>query len=116
MTQLLEKRRHPRLDTSRDLLWKIKVFGLKGRPLEGQIVNVSMGGVAFVGHWKYVAKTVKRFTTRVEIHMPDGHKIDANTNLVRIRPRTQDDRCVCVLELTDLDNQNTSRLRGLFVR
>ncbi len=114
MTQLVEKRRHPRLDTSANGLWKIKVFGLKGRPLEGQVVNVSLGGVAFVGHWKNVAKTVKRFTTRVEIQLPDGSRIDANTNLVRIRPQNKDDRCVCVLELTDLDKQDSTRLQDLF--
>ncbi len=107
----LEKRRHPRFDTSNSGVWKIKVYGMKGRPLEGEIVNLSMGGVAFLGHWKNVAKAVKRFTTRVEIHTPAGDTIDANTNLVRIRPRPQGDQCVCVFELTDMSHHSTSRLQ-----
>ncbi|MFQ5649003.1 MAG: hypothetical protein ACE5IY_03595 [bacterium] len=107
---LVEKRKHPRLDTSANDNWKIKVFGLKGRPLEGQILNLSLGGVAFRGHWRNVAKAVKRFTTKVEIQTPDGYKVNANTNLVRVWPSPENDQCVCVLELTEMNKTNTSRL------
>lgn len=107
----IEKRRHPRLDTSRDNQWKIKVFGLKGRPLEGKIVNLSLGGVAFISHWKNVAKTVKRFTTKVEIQMPDGMSVDANTTLLRVWPSPKAEECMCVLELTEMNKRNTSKLQ-----
>lgn len=109
--RVVEKRRYPRLDTSDDDNWKIKVFGLKGRPLEGQILNLSLGGVAFRSHWRHVAKTVKRFTTRVEIRTPDGRKVNANTSLVRVWPSPENDECICVLELTEMNKVHTSRLR-----
>ena len=108
----VEKRKHPRLDTSTDGDWKIKVFGLKGRPLEGRILNLSISGVAFSSHWKSVAKTVKRFTTKVEISIPGGAKVNANTNLVRVWPSPENDECVCVLELTEMDKMHTSRLQN----
>src|SRR3990172_6424724 len=72
----IEKRKYPRLDTSQ-ADWKIRVYGVKGRPLEGQILNLSLGGVAFIGHRKKIAKTVKRFTTKVEIQLPNGTKVNA---------------------------------------
>lgn len=110
--RIVEKRRYPRLDTSTDQEWKIKVFGLKGRPLEGQILNLSMTGVAFRSHWRNVAKTVKRFTTKVEILTPGGQVVNANTNLVRILPSPENDQCVCVLELTEMNKKNTVRLQN----
>ena len=109
---MVEKRKYPRLDTSENDDWRIRVFGLKGRPLEGQIVNLSLGGVAFVGRSKYVAKTVKRFTTRVEIQMPGGASVDADTTLLRVWPLPQDDKCVCVLRLTNIDKANVRTLKS----
>ncbi len=114
--RMIEKRRHPRIDTSADDGWKIKVFGLKGRPLEGQILNLSLSGVAFLSHWKSVAKTVKRFTTKVEIRTPSGAKVNANTNLVRVWPNVENDECVCVLELTEMNRLHTTRLQHLIPR
>lgn len=110
----VEKRKYPRLDTSNDSEWRIRVFGLQGRPFEGRIVNLSLGGVAFVSHWKNVARTVKRFTTKVEIRTPDGTKVDANTTLLRIWPRSREDECICVLELTEMNKASTSRLKDYF--
>lgn len=107
----LEKRQFPRLDTSSEDTWKIRVFGLKGRPLEGRILNLSLGGVAFIGHWREAARTVKRFTTKVEIQTPDGHKVNANSSLVRILPGRSDDECLCVLKLDDMSNNHSLRLR-----
>ncbi len=106
----IEKRKYPRIDTSHDHQWKIKVFGVKGKPLEGQIINLSLGGVAFVGHWKSIARTVKRFTPKVEIQLPNGVCVDAITTLVRIKPNPTGDDCICVLELTDINSKNSSRL------
>lgn len=111
-----EKRRYPRIDTSRDNLCRIKVFGVKGRPLEGQILNLSLGGVAFISHWKNIAKAVKRFTTKVRIHLPSGVYVDANTTLRRVKPGSADEHCICVYELTDMNKANTARLRRFIPR
>ncbi|MFQ6113497.1 MAG: PilZ domain-containing protein [bacterium] len=105
-----EKRKYPRIDTSQDCHWKIRVFGVKGRPLEGQILNLSLGGVAFVSHWRSVARAVKRFTPKVEIQLPDGISVDATTTLLRIKPKPTSDDCICVLQLTDMNSKNSSRL------
>lgn len=106
----VEKRKYPRIDTSRDRHWKIKVFGVKGRPLEGQILNLSLGGVAFVSHWRSIARAVKRFTPKVEIQLPGGASVDATTTLVRVEPKPTSDDCICVLRLTDMNNKSSSRL------
>lgn len=107
-----DKRKYPRIDTSDDKHWRIRVFGMQGKPLEGRIINLSLGGVAFVSHWKHVAKAVKRFTTKVEIQLPDGVLINASTSLVRIRPQPQSDECVCVLALTGMNRTSTSRIKN----
>ncbi|MFQ5823734.1 MAG: PilZ domain-containing protein [bacterium] len=110
-----EKRKYPRIDTSHDSQWKIKVFGVKGKPLEGQIINLSLGGVAFVIHWKKVARTVKRFTPKVEIQLPDGVSIDATTTLLRVKPKPTSDECICILQLTEMNNKNSSRLEQFII-
>ncbi|MFQ5706834.1 MAG: PilZ domain-containing protein [bacterium] len=109
-TSWFEKRKFPRIDTSENCDWKIKVFGVKGKPLEGQIINLSLGGVAFVSHWKKIARTVKRFTPKVEIKLPNGRSVDATSVLVRVKPTLSSDDCLCVLELTDLNRKGTNRL------
>lgn len=108
----IEKRKFPRIDTSSDALWKIRVFGVQGRPLEGKILNLSLGGVAFVSDWQGIAKAVKRFTTKVEIQLPDGFSVDANTTLVRVCPQPRSDDCVCVLALSGMNQKNASRIAG----
>lgn len=107
-----DKRKYPRIDTSDDPHWQIRVFGVQGKPLEGRIINLSLGGVAFVCHWKHVAKAIKRFTTRVEIQLPDGVSIDASTTLVRVRPQPQNDECICVLALMGMNRTSTSRIKN----
>jgi len=107
-----DKRKYPRIDTSKNKQWRIRVFGVPGKPVEGRIINLSLGGVAFVCHWKHVAKAIKRFTTTVEIQLPDGVLINASTTLVRIKPQPQSDECVCVLALTGIDRSNTSRIKN----
>lgn len=107
-----DKRRYPRIDTSKNGEWKIRVFGVQGRPLEGRIINLSLGGVAFVSHWKHVAKAVKRSNTEVEIQLPDGVLVNASTALVRVRPKPQSDECICVFALTGMNHTSTSRLKN----
>ncbi len=109
--QTAEKRRHPRIDTSGEEAWRIKIFGLNGKPIEVQILNLSVGGVAFVSHWKDAAKTVKRFTTKVEIRTPSGEKVNANSNFVRILPSLNSDECVCVLQLLDMTTKHVVTLQ-----
>lgn len=106
----LEKRKHPRIDTSDDNEWKIKVFGVKGKPVEGRIVNLSLGGVAFITDWKKVARAVKRFTPKVEIKLPNGKWVDATSLLVRIQPIQSSNDCLCVFQLTDMTPNNSFRL------
>jgi len=105
----VEKRKYPRIDTSKKGNWKIKVFGLKERPYVGKIVNVSLGGVAFSSNWQSAARTVKRFTTRVELQVPEG-KVSANSSLVRILPRLKNDDCLCVFELDEINQKHFSIL------
>ena len=107
-----EKRRYPRLDTSNDKSWKIRVFGMKGRPIEGKILNLSLGGVAFLSHWRDAAKTVKRFTTKVEISLPGGKTVNANSSFVRILPSCYDDECLCVLTLNEMSKNHSSKLQN----
>ena len=107
----VEKRKYPRVDTSKENLCRITVFGLTGRPLEGQILNLSLGGVAFVSHWRNVAMAAKKLSTRVRIQLPNGVSVEANTALLRVKPQPADDQCICVYKLTDMSKINTSRLK-----
>jgi hypothetical protein len=106
----IEKRRHPRVDTSKDDLWNIRILGFKGKPLTGKIINISLGGVAFVSSYKNVAKAMKKFSRKVKIQLPDGVLVDANTTLLRVRPVPASDDCVCVLKLTEMNGNSSSRL------
>lgn len=106
----VEKRKSPRIDTSGDRQWRIKVFGVKGKPLEGQIVNLSLDGVAFISDCSKVVRTVKRFTPKVRIKLPNGGAIDATSTLVRIQPMRASDDCLCVLQLTDMNKNNAFQL------
>jgi hypothetical protein len=66
-----EKRKYPRVDTSKEDFCRITVFGLTGRPLEGQILNLSLGGVAFTSHWRNIAMAAKKLATKVRIQLPN---------------------------------------------
>lgn len=105
-----EKRKSPRLDTSGENLWKIKVYAGQGKPLEGQVINLSLGGVAFISHWRKIARAVKRFSSKVEIQLPNGVSVNATTYLLRIQPKQASDDCVCVLKLIEINGKNYSRL------
>ncbi len=110
----VEKRKYPRVDTSQENFCRITVFGLNSRPLEGQILNLSLGGVAFTSHWKNIAMAAKKFATKVRIQLPNGVYVEANTALLRVKPKPADDQCICVYRLTEMSKINTSRLK-LFV-
>ena len=112
----VEKREHPRIDTSQENLCRITVFGLTGRPVEGRILNLSLGGVAFESHWKKVAMAAKKIATKVRIQLPNGVFVDANTTLLRVKPRSVDDQCICVYRLTEMNKVNTSRLKHFVPR
>ncbi|RMF59505.1 MAG: hypothetical protein D6743_16245 [Calditrichaeota bacterium] len=109
--RFIEKRKFPRLDTSNCEAWKIRVFGVRGKPLEGQILNLSLGGVAFVTDWRNVLKTINRFKTRVEIELPDGKHIDAASFFLRAQPKRTGDDCICVLALIGLEGKNSTYLQ-----
>ncbi len=111
MKNPLEKRKYPRVDTSQETLCRITVFGLTGRPVEGQILNLSLGGVAFVSHWQKIAMAAKKLATKVRIQLPNGVFVDADTTLLRVKPRPVDDQCLCVYELTEMSKINSSRLK-----
>jgi len=106
----MEKRKHPRIDTSRDNNWEIRIYNSKGKPQEGRIVNVSVGGVAFESGWESVSKTIRRNSARVEIHMPDGNHVAAYSTFLRVKPRMTGDTCVCVLRLSDMTQRDFSAL------
>ncbi len=110
MTQKVEKRRFPRLDTRGLERCRIKVYGVPGKPLIGQVVNISLGGVAFVSHYRNIAKAIKKPNPKVEIQLPNGRSVDAITALVRVLPERETDQCLCVLRLTELKGNNSSRL------
>ena len=110
---LVEKRRFPRVDTSKADRCRIRVFGLRGKPLVGRVINLSVGGVAFIGNLPDIVKTVKRYSTRSEIRLPDGASISATTTLVRIKPKPEDDECVCVLAMSELTPQTAKHLEKL---
>ncbi|MFQ5676649.1 MAG: PilZ domain-containing protein [bacterium] len=116
MATPVEKRKYPRVDTSRDIYCRIKVFGINARPLECQVINLSLGGVAFVSHWQNIAKAAKKIAARVQIQLPNGVNIDANTTLLRVRPRPADEQCICVYELTEMNKANASRLKHFVPR
>ena len=107
----VEKREYPRVDTSQENFCRITVFGLNGRPLEGQILNLSLGGVAFTSHWRNIAMAAKKFATKVRIQLPNGVYVEANTALLRVKPQPADDQCICVYRLTEMSKINTSRLK-----
>ena len=107
-----EKRKHPRIDTSQESNYRITVFGLTGGPLEGQILNLSLGGVAFVSHWQKIAMAVKKLDTKVRIQLPNGVFVDANTTLLRVKPRPVDDQCICVYKLSEMSKINISILKN----
>ena len=111
MKNPLEKRKYPRVDTSQENLCRITVFGLSGRPVEGQILNLSLGGVAFISHWQKIAMAAKKLATKVRIQLPNGVFVDANTTLLRVKPKPVDDQCICVYKLTEMNKINTSRLK-----
>lgn len=106
-----EKRKHPRVDTSRANRCNIKVFGVAAKPVIGKVINISLGGVAFTSHYQNIAKTVKRAGVKVEIQLPNGRSVDADTTLLRVRPQPESDDCICVLRLTDLKGQSSSKLQ-----
>ncbi len=110
-TPPIEKRRYPRLDTSGDERCTIRVYGMKGRPVEGQVLNLSFGGVAFLSDYRTAARTVNRFNTKVEIRLPGGSTVKADSSLARILPNPSDDTCVCVLELMGMGQQHSTKLR-----
>jgi len=106
-----EKRKYPRIDTSKQADCQIRIFGVSGKPLLAQILNISMGGVAFVSSDRNIARAVKKYSTKVKIHLPDGDDIDASTTLLRIRPAPTSDDCLCVLQLTEMNRNHTVRLQ-----
>ena len=106
-----EKRKYPRVDTSQEDFCRITVFGLAGRPVEGQILNLSLGGVAFISHWEKIAMAAKKLATKVRIQLPNGVYVEANTALLRVRPHAMDDQCICVYKLTEMSKINTSKLK-----
>ena len=111
-----EKRKHPRIDTSQESNYRITVFGLSGQPVEGQILNLSLGGVAFISHWQKIAMAVKKLATKVRIQLPNGVLVDANTMLLRVKPKPVDDQCICVYRLTEMNKINSSRLKHFVPR
>ncbi len=106
----VEKRKFPRIDTRDSESCRIKVYGVPGKPLVGKVVNISLGGVAFVSHYRNIAKAIKKPNTKVEIHLPNGRSVDALTSLLRVRPQSESDDCLCVLKLTEINGKNSSRL------
>jgi hypothetical protein len=115
MSILLEKRRYPRVDT-RDSDCRIRIFGLKGKPLEEiQVLNLSLGGVAFVTPFSTIMKAIRRVKTKVEIQLPDGGQVDAVTQILRVKPTDENDNCLCVMELTEMNQKSTSRLENFIL-
>ncbi|MFQ5637583.1 MAG: PilZ domain-containing protein [bacterium] len=111
-----EKRKHPRVDVSEKIACNIKIYGLTGKPVVGKVINISLGGVAFLSHYRDIAKAVKRPNPKVEILLPDGRSVDAMTTLLRIRPQPESDDCVCVFRLTELNSTNSTRLQKFIIR
>ncbi len=111
-----EKRKYPRINTSNQGNWKITVRGFKGKPLEGKIINLSMGGVAFVSHWRDIARALERLFTEAEIHSPDGSSISASISLIRIQPKQSSDDCICALKLEELNDKSSMTLERLVQR
>ncbi len=112
--RLTEKRRNPRIDTSEERNWEIRIQRAKGKPLAGKILNLSVGGVAFESEWKNIWKTIKKNSSWVEIHLPNGKYIEAYSTLLRVRPKIASDRCICVLRLSDMTTLDSSHLERYF--
>ncbi len=108
----IEKRKFPRLDTSGSSDWIIRIYGTRKRPVEGDILNLSLGGVAFVGPWEKVARTIKGYATKVEIVMPNGKIVEVNSTLHRVRPKKQSDCYVCVMLFSDLSGDSIRYLKN----
>ena len=107
----VEKRKSPRLDTSGRSSFRIVIYSVKGKPVEdNQIVNLSLGGVAFRGSFRNIVQSLKRITTHVEIKLPNGLTLPAETTLLRIKPIRHQDDCLCVFQLTDMSKKSSSRL------
>ena len=107
----IEKRRYPRIDTSKERTCRIVIYGVKGRPVEeNQIMNLSLGGVAFNGSLQSMMQTLKWVTTRVKIKLPDGKALNAETTLLRVKPKKDDDDCLCVFELKRMSKTHSTRL------
>ena len=107
----VEKRKYPRIDTSQESHCRISVLGLSGGPVEGQILNLSLGGVAFVSHWQKIAMAAKKLDTNVRMQLPNGVFVDASTTLLRVKPRPVDDQCICVYKLSEMNKINTTILK-----
>ena len=106
-----EKREYPRIDTSQRADCRIRVFGVSGKPLMGKVINISLGGVAFVSSYKNIARAVKKYSTKVTIRLADGHDIDARTTLLRVRPAPASDDCLCVMRIIEMNGNHTARLK-----
>ncbi len=99
----IEKRKTPRLDTSGSNDWIVRIHRDRGKPVEGTIINLSLGGLAFVGQWGKVERMLKRHTTKTEIVLPNGRVIHADSTLLRVWPKQQIDEYVCVMIFSELD-------------
>jgi len=110
----VEKRKFPRLDTSGSDDWIVRVYGVRGKPVEGTILNLSLGGLAFEGKWKRVARTITRDSSKIEILLPNKKVVEADSTLLRVRPKVQNDNCVCVMLFSDL-NRSTARQLQNFI-
>jgi c-di-GMP-binding flagellar brake protein YcgR len=106
-----EKRKFPRVDTSKHAGCQIRVFGVKGKPLVGKVVNISLGGVAFVSSYKNISQALKKYSTRVKIQLPELDPIEASTTLLRIRPEPAGEDCLFVMKLTDMNGNTATRLQ-----
>jgi hypothetical protein len=106
--QTLEKRRYPRIDTSAESRFKIRIFSPKGKQIdECQVVNLSLGGVAFYSFSNIVVGTLYTLRTRVEIVLPNGARVPARAALRRVKPEVCGDTCLCVFELREISNKST---------
>ena len=98
------------MDTSASEDWTIRIYGVRGKPVEGNILNLSLGGVAFEGQWKKVARTIRRFTTKIEIVLPNGKVVEADSTLLRVWPKPQNDNCICAMLFSELNRSSARHL------
>lgn len=75
------------------------------------MINISLGGVAFVSSYKNITQTLKKYSTRVKIQLPEVDAIEANTTLLRIRPEITSDDCLFVMKWTEMNGSSTARLK-----